>query len=107
MPTILSHKESKHPQEASEIRSQKCQRQETLDAVPLGCKQPTPVAAASVGKQSDTTLFMERADNLPVQSAQQSLRPQCSSSKTDAVTQTTKTHQMQQDSGKQKSHHIM
>lgn len=30
VPTILSHKESKHPQEASEIRSQKRKRQEML-----------------------------------------------------------------------------
>ncbi len=39
--TIFSHKESKRPRIASEICSTKCERQEVLDALLLGCNIKT------------------------------------------------------------------
>ena len=85
LPTIFSHKDSKHPQIASEIRSKKRQRQKTLDALLLGCKQPAPTVAASEGEPWAMTLIMEEPDIPSVQSVQQSVSVQCSLSRTDAA----------------------
>ncbi len=64
VPLIFPHKDPKRPRIASESRANKRQRQETLDTLLLGCKQPAPFVAED--ESSDTTPIMEVTDNPPV-----------------------------------------
>ncbi len=81
VPSIFPHKRSKRPQISSEIRAEKRQRQETLDAILVGCKHD---ATATEGESS--SLFAEEPDNSSV--SLQSVSVKCSSVMVDATTQT-------------------
>ncbi len=87
VPLIFPHKDPKRPRIASESRANKRQRQETLDTLLLGCKQPAPFVAED--ESSDTTPIMEVTDNPPVAVNEFiTVGLQCSPIMTDAATQT-------------------
>ena len=86
VPTIFQHKPTKLPQETTEVRSRKRQRQEMLDYLLGECKQTATADVAVGGDQSGTIT----EDESCIQSTQQSVSVQYSPKTNDVATQTEK-----------------
>jgi len=78
--TIFSHKAPKRPRLASEKRGEKRERQATLDALLVECKQP---AATASEQPSDTTMDTEEPDDSSVHVVLPSVSVEFSSTTTD------------------------